>query len=113
MAEYFRPRYQSTAQQGGFDPAAAFVRGHEAAETQSLFSDDQSHLDELELIEAAREQLKHPPKAGKEEQKEIAKKMLETGEFQARIAEVIKCVTSMRMNVFWVEVCSLLLDWIG
>jgi len=106
MAEYFRPRYQSTAQQGGFDPAAAFVRGHEAAETQSLFSDDQSHLDELELIEAAREQLKHPPKAGKEEQKEIAKKMLETGEFQARIAEVIKCVTSMRMNVFGLR-CAL------
>lgn len=93
MAEYFKPGYQGTTQQGGFDPAAAFVRGgNDAPDTLSLFSDDLSQLDELELIKAAREQLKHPPKAGKEEQKEIAKKMLETGEFQARIAEVVKCV---------------------
>eukprot|EP00889_Picochlorum_renovo_P001436 jgi/Picre1/28466/NNA_003870.t1 len=91
IGSLFRPQQvrAGTYENGAFDPASGFVFPDDS---QSMLSDELSRTDELELIAAAREELKmRRGKTVKQERKqELAKEVLSTDAVRSRLVEVFK-----------------------
>ena len=77
---------------GAFDPASGFLFPDE---NQSVLSDELSRMDEVNLIAAAREEVRmQRGKTVKQERKEeLAKEVLSRDALRSRLAEVFKCVS--------------------
>lgn len=74
---------------GAFDPASGFVF---ADEGQSIYSEDHSRLDELELIAAAKDDIRNLKPESEETKAELAKKVLSSGSLPTRLKEIFKYV---------------------